>query len=449
MDSPDIGTPVLLWAGFVDCIARYVRQWYYDVTGSSHLPAMIGKPFDMGGRAATMPKQHQARTGVGDGPAPAGGWRDRKRYVWLLGLVIPGLVPVSWAAVAVTGWGVLWWSGPLMTFVVIPALDYLVGADSENPPESALAWLEEDRYYRWATYLYLPAQYISLVLACWFWSGGGGVVLSDIDKFGLMLTVGGIGGVAISAAHEMGHQRAQSERWLSKVALAQTGYGQFFVEHNRGHHVRVATPQDPASSRLGENVYFFHYRSIFGSLRSAWRIERRRLARLGKRAWSLHNDVLNAWLMTIALFAALAVGFGVEVLPWLIGQAIVGVYMLETINYLEHYGLRRQQRPGGGYEQVGAAHSWNSNSVISNVFLFHLQRHSDHHANPQRRYQALRHADEAPQLPSGYATMMVLALVPPLWRRVMDRRVLNHYGGDIRLAALRPGKAQRLLQRYG
>lgn len=153
--------------------------------------------------------------------------------------------------------------------------------------------------------------------------------------------------------------------------------------------------------------------------------------------------------MTLVLFTGLVVGFGVEVLPWLIGQAVIGIFLLETINYLEHYGLRRQQRPDGSYEKVRPSHSWNSNSVISNVFLFHLQRHSDHHANPQRRYQALCHADEAPQLPAGYATMVVVALIPPLWRRLMDPRVLAHYGGDISLAATHPRKTRRLLQRYG
>ncbi len=393
--------------------------------------------------------QHQAQTPTARGRRVARGWRDRKRYVWLLGLVIPTLVPMSWAAAALTGWGAFWWSGPVLMFVFIPLLDYAVGPDSENPPDSVLDRLEHDRFYRWAIYLYLPAQYVSLVLACWFWSGGGGVTLSVFDEVGLMLTVGGIAGVGINAAHEMGHQRAQSERWLSKVALAQTGYGQFYVEHNRGHHARVATPEDPASSRVGENIYFFHYRSILGSLRSAWTIERRRLARRGKSVWTLRNDVLNAWLMTLVLFTGLVVGFGVEVLPWLIGQAVIGIFLLETINYLEHYGLRRQQRPDGSYEKVRPSHSWNSNSVISNVFLFHLQRHSDHHANPQRRYQALCHADEAPQLPAGYATMVVVALIPPLWRRLMDPRVLAHYGGDISLAATHPRKTRRLLQRYG
>jgi len=397
----------------------------------------------------TMPTEQQAQFGPIGAPTNPRGWRDRKRYVWLLGLIIPVLVPASWAGVAVTGSGLFWWSGPTLVFVLIPLLDVVVGPDSENPPDSALAWLEHDRFYRWAIYLYLPAQYVSLMLACWFWSGGGGVVLNDLDKLGLMLTVGGVAGVAINAAHEMGHQRAQSERWLSKVALAQTGYGHFFVEHNRGHHAWVATPEDPASARLGENLFLFHFRSVFGSLRSAWRIERRRLARCGKSAWTLRNDALNSWLMTVALFASLVTAFGAGVLPWLIGQAVVGFLLLETINYLEHYGLRRQHRPDGSYEKVRPSHSWNSNSVISNVFLFHLQRHSDHHANPQRRYQALCHAEEAPQLPAGYATMVLVALFPPLWRRLMDRRVLAHYRGDIRRAALSPRKAERLLKRYG
>ena len=136
------------------------------------------------------------------------------------------------------------------------------------------------------------------------------------------------------------------------------------------------------------------------------------------------------------------------VLGWLIGQAVLGFCLLEAINYIEHYGLRRQQLPDGRYERVGPAHSWNNNTVIANLFLFHLQRHSDHHTNPLRRYQALCHADEAPQLPAGYPTMLLMAVIPPLWRRVMDRRVLEHYGGDIGLAALSPRQERRLLRRY-
>ncbi|PRC47782.1 alkane 1-monooxygenase, partial [Mycobacterium sp. ITM-2017-0098] len=156
--------------------------------------------------------QHQTRMRRTRTPAVAPAWRDRKRYVWLLGLVIPTLVPMSWVAVTLTGSGLFWWSGPMLMFVVIPALDYLVGPDSDNPPDSALTWLENDRYYRWATYGYLPAQYMSLALACWLWSGRGGTTMSELDKVGLMLTVGGIAGVAINTAHELGHQRARSER---------------------------------------------------------------------------------------------------------------------------------------------------------------------------------------------------------------------------------------------
>ncbi len=173
-------------------------------------------------------------------------WRDRKRYAWLLGLIVPLLPFISWGLVEATGLGVFWFYGPVLIFAVFPLLDLLVGLDASNPPDSVIKWLEQDRYYRWCTYLFLPLQYAGLVFACWMWSHGG---LSTLESIGLALTVAMVAGVAINTAHELGHKRACSERWLSKVALAQTGYGHFFVEHNRGHHVRVATPEDPASAR--------------------------------------------------------------------------------------------------------------------------------------------------------------------------------------------------------
>ncbi|BDB43131.1 hypothetical protein Mkiyose1665_54410 [Mycobacterium kiyosense] len=346
----------------------------------------------------------------------------------------------SWLLVALTGLGVFWWIGPVLAFGVIPVLDQMIRPDSSNPPEDVLEWLEGDRFYRCITYLYLPNQYGSVLLACWFWAGGGWVTMTFADKAGLMTTVGLIGGLAINAAHDLGHTREVQERRLAKLALAQTCYGHFFVEHNRGHHVRVATAEDPASARLGETLYAFVPRSVIGGVRSAWNLEAARLARDGKTRWTLRNDVLNAWLISIVLFAVLALWFRPVVLPWLIGQAVIGIGLLETVNYVEHYGLRRQQLASGRYERVRPSHSWNSNTVIANVCLFHLQRHSDHHANPLRRYQALRHDEESPQLPGGYSTMVPLAMIPPLWRRVMDRRVLAFYGGDIRLAALKPGR---------
>jgi alkane 1-monooxygenase len=258
-----------------------------------------------------------------------------------------------------------------------------------------------------------------------------------------------VSGIAINTAHELGHKRASLERWLSRVALAQSGYGHFYIEHNRGHHVRVATPEDPASARLGESFYAFLPRTVIGSLRSAWELETVRLGRMKRGPWSLRNDILGAWTMTIVLFAALTAIFGLVVLPYLVIQAVVGFSLLEVVNYLEHYGLLRQKREDGRYERTRPEHSWNSNNVASNVLLYHLQRHSDHHANPIRRYQALRHVDEAPQLPTGYAGMIVLAAIPPLWRRVMDHRVLEHYNGDITRVNVQPRLRKKVLARYG
>jgi len=221
------------------------------------------------------------------------------------------------------------------------------------------------------------------------------------------------------------------------------------VEHNRGHHVRVATPEDPASARLGESFWAFLPRTVKGSVVSAWELECEWLARDGRSPWTFRNNILNAWAMTVVLFAVLVAVFGPVVLPYLLLQMVLGFPLLEVVNYLEHYGLLRQKRPDGRYELTRPEHSWNSNNVASNVLLYHLQRHSDHHANPTRRFQALRHFDEAPQLPTGYAGMILLALIPPLWSRVMDRRLLAHYGGDVTRANIHPRAQRRLQARYG
>ncbi|MGW0883565.1 alkane 1-monooxygenase [Streptomyces sp. NPDC002671] len=289
-------------------------------------------------------------------------------------------------------------------------------------------------------------QYAGLAVGCWLISDGG---LSALDKVGLAFTLGGVAGIGINTAHELGHKKESVERWLSRVALAQTVYGHFCIEHNRGHHVRVATPEDPASARLGESFWRFLPRTVAGSLVSAWRLERTRLARSGKSPWTLRNDILNAWVMSVVLFGALTAAFGPGVLPYLAFQAVFGFCLLEVVNYIEHYGLLRQRMASGRYERCAPRHSWNSDNVASNVFLYHLQRHSDHHANPTRRYQALRHFDDAPELPTGHAGMMLLAYVPPLWRRVMDHRVLAHYDGDVQRANIQPGKRAAVLARYG
>jgi alkane 1-monooxygenase len=373
-------------------------------------------------------------------------WTDGKRYAWLLGLLVPLLPFITYGLVHATGSGVFWFFGPFLVFGIFPLLDLVVGTDNTNPPDSVIKWLEQDRYYRWCTYAYIPIQYAGLIFACWIWANED---LSLVSNIGLAISVAMVSGIAINTAHELGHKRGSYERWLSKVALAQSGYGHFFIEHNRGHHVRVATPEDPASSRIGETFWEFLPRTVAGSLKSSWELEAVRLDRMGKPHLSLHNDILNAWAMSVLLFGGLVAVFGPVVIPYLLIQAVIGFSLLEVVNYLEHYGLLRQKREDGRYERCAPHHSWNSNNVASNVLLYHLQRHSDHHANPMRRYQALRHFDEAPQLPTGYAGMILLALFPPVWRRVMDHRVIEHYGGDITLANVHPRTRNRVMNRYG
>ncbi len=341
---------------------------------------------------------------------------------------------------------VFWlWVLPLFIHILIPVLDTWLGEDTGNPPESAVAALEQDRWYRALVALYVPMQWVVTILGAWI---AGTQPLSVLGWLGLLLTVGGINGVGINTAHELGHKRVAWEQWLSKLALAPVAYGHFYVEHNRGHHARVATPVDPASSRLGESFWAFLPRTMLGSLRSAWELEALRLEHQGHSRWSLANHNLQAWSMTVLLFGTLTALFGWKVLPFLLLQALYGISLLEVVNYIEHYGLLRQTGADGKPERCTPQHSWNSSHLVSNLFLFHLQRHSDHHAHPARRYQALRHFDDSPQLPSGYAAMLVLAYVPAIWRHVMDRRVLAHYGGDVRRANLQPSQREALLMRW-
>jgi alkane 1-monooxygenase len=216
--------------------------------------------------------------------------------------------------------------------------------------------------------------------------------------------------------------------------------------------VRVATPEDPASSRLGENFYTFWPRTVSGSLKSAWRLEKKRYARKDTHPFHLGNEVINAWLMSIGLFGVIIALFGWQTLPYLVLQAVIGFSLLEVVNFLEHYGMCRQKVGPEGkqrYERVNPSHSWNSNNIATNVILYHLQRHSDHHANPTRRYQALRDFKESPALPTGYAGMIILAVIPPLWRKVMDHRVLEHLDGDLNLANIQPSKRAKYFAKYG
>ena len=377
---------------------------------------------------------------------PTASWQDGKRYLWLLSPGIPVLaLTLLLIYQFVWSWPVLLWGGPILVYMLIPFADWVIGTDTNNPPESAVQALEDDRYYRLIVYAYIPTQYLATILGAWIVAQGNAPWWGIL---GLILSVGAVNGIAINTAHELGHKKGSLERWLAKITLAPVAYGHFFVEHNKGHHKNVATPEDPASSRMGESFWQFLPRTMTGSLKSAWDIEAKRLQRCEQPLWSLHNENLQAWLMTVVLFVSLTALFGWIVLPFLLLQAFYGASLLEVINYMEHYGLLRQKDGRGRYERCQPRHSWNSNHIVTNLFLYQLQRHSDHHANPTRRFQALRHFDDSPQLPSGYASMLIPAYLPFVWFKKMDPLVYKHYQGDLSKANLQPEKRTALLAKW-
>lgn len=261
--------------------------------------------------------------------------------------------------------------------------------------------------------------------------------------------MGAINGVAINTAHELSHKHNKLDQYASHLALVPSAYNHFRIEHPYGHHKRAATPEDPASSQMGETFYEFLPRTVIGSFKSAIEIETRRLKRKGLSFWSKENELLHGWAMSAAFHTAMIKLFGKEVIPFLTTQSAYAIGLFEVINYIEHYGLLRQKDEKGRYERTMPEHSWNNNNIVTNLFLYQLQRHSDHHAYPTRPFQALRHFEEAPELPSGYATMLLPALIPRLWFKMMDQRVFDHYQGDLNRANIYPKRRAEIFKKFG
>lgn len=329
-----------------------------------------------------------------------------------------------------------------------PLLDALIGEDRQNPPEAVVPQLEEDRYFRYLTYAVVPLHFISLVGAAW-WAGTQ--ELSTWAFIGLAAVAGMTSGLGINTGHELGHKRSRLERSLSKLVLAVPCYGHFRLEHNLGHHRDVATPEDPASSRMGESIYRFALREIPGAFCRAWTIEKERLQREGKPAWSPGNEILQSFALTAVLQLGLVAALGWIMVPFLLIHNVLAWWQLTSANYVEHYGLLRLKDENGRYERCQPMHSWNSNHLYSNLVLFHLERHSDHHAHPMRRYQSLRHFDDLPSLPSGYFGTYLLAYVPWLWFRVMDKRLLalKNVNGDLNRVNVDPRNRAKVFAKYG
>jgi alkane 1-monooxygenase len=375
-------------------------------------------------------------------------YADGKRWLWTLSVLYP-LQPLLgiWlhSVTGVQAWLLL----PLLLgYVVLPVADWILGEDNNNPPEVVIPQLDRDRYYRVLTFLVVPLHFISLIASAW-WAGTQ--PLSWWGFLGLAVVAGITSGLGINTGHELGHKKGTLERTLAKIVLAVPVYGHFWIEHNRGHHRDVSTPDDPASARMGENIYKFAVREVPGAFRRAWAIEKDRLERREKSVWHTDNQILQSMLLAVVLQLGLLIALGWKMIPFLIVHNVLAWWQLTSANYVEHYGLLRLQDKNGRFERCRPHHSWNSNHIVSNLVLFHLQRHSDHHAHPLRRYQSLRHYRDLPTLPSGYFGVYLLAYVPWLWFRIMDPRLLAlpHIDGDLSRVNIDPEKKEAIYRQHG
>lgn len=320
--------------------------------------------------------------------------------------------------------GIGYYAGVLIAFVAIPILEFLFTGNTENRGDLEEISLAKLRFFDVLLYLNIPLVYVLVYYS-------GSILLTETlatsETVGLVLSLGIIlSTCGINVGHELGHRQTKHEQFFSKVLLLPNLYLHFFIEHNRGHHKNVATDKDPATSRFGENVYAFFWRSVSQSYLDAWRIENKRLQKSGQKIGSFHNQMIRFQIIQIIYLTVLVLLFSFQIMILLAFAGIVGFLLLELVNYIEHYGLQRKRLASGRYEPVQPKHSWNSNHDFGRILLYELTRHSDHHFKSTRKYQELRHFEEAPQLPYGYPMSMLIALVPPVWFRMMNHRLVEN-----------------------
>jgi len=324
-----------------------------------------------------------------------------------------------------------WWNFITLgfVFVIITTIDQLAGLDEANVTEHDAKLISEALYYRFVTYLWTYFQFAFLIWA--FYVVSTGAIATVYEWVGFVISTGLVtGGIGITVAHELGHKKSSLERFYSKLLLMSVCYMHFYIEHNRGHHVHVATPEDPATARKNEDFYSFWVRSVCIGYTHAWKLETARLKRKGISWFTVRNEMILFTLLpmlfcvlTTLMFSFFRNHFVWQIPVFFFAQSWVAFTLLELVNYVEHYGIVRKQTSAGTYERVNPLHSWNASHLISNFFLFQLQRHSDHHANAIKRYQVLNHYDDSPQLPFGYPTMILIAMLPPLWFAIMNPRL--------------------------
>ena len=330
------------------------------------------------------------------------------------------LAPLS-AFWAIYQGGIWSFSAFYLAFILIPIFDQLFPLTSSNID----VYTEDKRsnivFFDLLLYANVPILY---GLLYYYFSTLPSENLALYEKFGLTLSTGIIiGTIGINVGHELGHRSKVFEQFLAKMLLLPALYQHFFIEHNLGHHKNVATEKDPATSKLNEPIYFFWVRSVVGGYLNAWKLDNEQRRKLSVPFFSIHNQMLIFSLCSMAYISLIAAWFGMEVLLWSIGASIIGFLLLESVNYIEHYGLKRKIVGNGKFEPVLPSHSWNSNHEIGRIFLYELTRHADHHYKSTRKYQVLRHFDESPQLPFGYPASILLSLIPPFWFKMMNPRV--------------------------
>ena len=372
---------------------------------------------------------------------------DKKRHLWWLSFVGIGVYVGTLFAYFALG------RNPLVTLIpafyiyfITAIIDKIVGVDTHNPPEEVVSEMAQDNYYRLHIQIHMPIFFATFFAYVWL---VGTQNLPWWSVVALIIGVGSGSGGMLAYTHELGHKNNKWDQFLAKIGNTLMGYGHFNIEHNRGHHVWVSTPEDPASSRMGESVYRFMLRELPGTIKRGLGHEKRRLKAQGRGFWSIHNTVLQVYVATIAMIVALAFIFGPNILWFVIPHHLFGWYALTQANYVEHYGLLRQKKVNGKYEPCQPKHSWNTNHLWSNMALLHLQRHSDHHAYPQRPYQVLRDYPDVPALPTGYGGCFALAAIPPLWYKIMDPKVMEWAGGDITKVNIDPKRKEKLYAKYG
>lgn len=316
-----------------------------------------------------------------------------------------------------------WWSlGSIYVgFVAIPILETFLPGTPDNLSPTEESSKLANRFFDFLLYLNIP---ILWGLVAYYFHLLGTRPLETYEVVCMTLNVGlVVGTIGINVGHELGHRTTQYEQFMSKFLLLSALYMHFYIEHNRGHHKNVATDEDPASARRGEPIYLFWFRSVIGGYISAWQLESSRLGKMGKAAVGWGNEMLRFQLIQLAYLLTIGLLFGWNMIGYAVAIAVVGFLMLESVNYIEHYGLRRKKLPSGRYEPVQPQHSWNSDHELGRIFLYELTRHSDHHFKATRKYQVLRHFEESPQLPMGYPVAILMSFIPPLWFAVMNKRV--------------------------